>query len=99
MLSDSLPDRFGNRLIDAYLAAQGISRADFDSVQRLSYVGSRGIGALEFVPATGPDASAEPSLDIGALRQLAADVLDDRTHWTAEMTAAGAIAESGSSAR
>ena len=93
LLADSLPDRFGNRLIDEYLAANGMSRAEFDSVQRLCYVGDRGIGALEFEPASGPGADADTDVDVAALRELAADVLADRAKWTADMTSVGAIAE------
>lgn len=51
MLADSLPDKFGNTLIDAWLATAGRSKASFDPVQRLCYIGSRGMGALEFKPA------------------------------------------------
>ena len=51
LLADSLPDRFGNRLIDAWLAANGIRAAAFNPVDRLCYIGSRGMGALEFEPA------------------------------------------------
>ena len=53
LLADSLPDRFGNALIDAWLARQGRSPGDFNSVERLCYTGIRGMGALEFDPAEG----------------------------------------------
>ena len=54
LLADSLPDKFGNALIDAWLATQGRKAEDFDSVERLLYTGNRGMGALEFKPAKGP---------------------------------------------
>ncbi len=44
LLADSLPDRFGNALIDAWLATQGRTAADFNAVERLCYTGSRGMG-------------------------------------------------------
>ncbi len=47
LLADSLPDRFGNTLIDAWLARQGRNPGDFNSVERLCYTGIRGMGALE----------------------------------------------------
>ena len=50
LLADSLPDRFGNALIDAWLARQGRSPGDLNSVERLCYIGTRGMGALEFAP-------------------------------------------------
>src|SRR3974390_259076 len=54
LLADSLPDRFGNALIDAWLATQGRTPESFNAVERLCYTGARGMGALEFVPALGP---------------------------------------------
>ncbi|MDR0431974.1 MAG: type II toxin-antitoxin system HipA family toxin [Bifidobacteriaceae bacterium] len=50
MLADSLPDAFGNALINAYLANQGTPASSVGSVDRLAYLGSRGMGALEFAP-------------------------------------------------
>jgi len=54
MLADALPDKFGNAVIDAWLAAQGRLPQDINAVERLCYTGTRGIGALEFKPAQGP---------------------------------------------
>ena len=51
LLADSLPDKFGNAIIDAWLAAQGRSVASFSPVERLCYIGSRGMGGLEYKPA------------------------------------------------
>ncbi|MBB4662344.1 type II toxin-antitoxin system HipA family toxin [Conexibacter arvalis] len=78
LLADSLPDRFGNALIDAWLARQGRAPESFDAVERLCYVGTRGMGALEFAPSRGPAASAERELEVGALVALAAEVLSRR---------------------
>jgi len=50
MLADSLPDEFGNRLIDAWLADQGVPHADITALDRLAYMGRRAVGALEFRP-------------------------------------------------
>ena len=64
LLADSLPDRFGNDLIDAWLARQGRDRATFSPVERLCYIGSRGMGALEYHPAhRGRSASAPIHVD------------------------------------
>lgn len=49
-VADSLPDAFGNALIDAWMARQGIGADEFSVLDRLAYVGSRAMGALEFVP-------------------------------------------------
>ena len=55
LLADSLPDRYGNALIDAWLATQGRDARELQRVERLCYIGTRGMGALEFAPALGPE--------------------------------------------
>jgi serine/threonine-protein kinase HipA len=57
LLADSLPDRWGTALVNAWLASQGREQSSFDVVQRLCYVGTRGVGALEFQPAHEPHVS------------------------------------------
>jgi serine/threonine-protein kinase HipA len=75
LLADSLPDRFGNLLIDQWLAREGRAPADFNSVERLCYLGARVMGALEFRPALrgGRDVSAPVQID--ALVRLANEAL------------------------
>ncbi|MDH5407526.1 MAG: HipA N-terminal domain-containing protein, partial [Gammaproteobacteria bacterium] len=48
LLADALPDKFGNSIIDAWLARQGRDSSSFSPVERLCYTGKRGMGALEF---------------------------------------------------
>lgn len=50
LLADSLPDKFGNDLINIWLAQKGLSTSNFSPVDRLCYQGTRGMGALEFFP-------------------------------------------------
>lgn len=78
LLADSLPDKFGNALIDAWLASQGRTPDSFNPVERLCYVGTRGMGALEFQPAILGATSARRRLEIDALVRLANRVLDTR---------------------
>ena len=78
MLADALPDRFGNRLIDAWLAETGRGREEFNPVDRLCYIGTRGMGALEFEPAI-RRGKRKKSLQMGELVDLANRVLDART--------------------
>ncbi len=78
LLADSLPDRYGNALIDAWLAAQGREPGDFDAVERLCYIGARGMGALEFAPSLGPEPSPRRNLEVGELVTLASEVLSRR---------------------
>ncbi len=54
MLADALPDDFGNSLVNAWMANQGVAVRDITALDRLAYMGKRGMGALEFRPARGP---------------------------------------------
>jgi serine/threonine-protein kinase HipA len=78
MLADSLPDDFGNAVIDAWLARQGRAPESFNAVERLCYIGRRGMGALEFAPAVGPSTRHSESLEVAALVELAGEVLAQR---------------------
>lgn len=77
MLADALPDKFGNRLIDAWLAETGRSAGRFSPVDRLCYIGNRGIGALEFEP-TVRKATRSKKLEVAQLVDLANRVLSER---------------------
>lgn len=79
LLADSLPDRFGNALIDAWLAKEGRRPETFNAVERLCYVGSRGMGALEYKPVLGPfRARKGRQIEVAALVELASDILTHR---------------------
>ena len=78
MLADSLPDRYGNALIDAWLEAQGRTPESFNAVERLCYIGTRGMGALEYAPSRGPRRPPGGDIEIEALVRLAAEVLGRR---------------------
>ncbi len=77
LLADCLPDKFGNLLIDQWLARQGRFPASFNPVERLCYLGSRAMGALEFLPAQHPNLP-DRALEINALVHLANTILADR---------------------
>jgi serine/threonine-protein kinase HipA len=85
LLADSLPDRYGHALIDAWLAGQGRSPESFDAVERLGYVGRRGMGALEFAPARGPRLARSQRLQIDKLVALASEVLTRREELVASL--------------
>jgi len=84
MLADSLPDRYGNALIDVWLARQGRSHESFNPVERLCYVGTRGMGALEYHPSRGPGSSTG-DVDVAGLVDLADAVLSKRTALNADL--------------
>ena len=74
-MADSLPDKFGNSLIDQWLAESGRSPETFNAVERLMYVGRRGMGALEFHPVIERGDSGHIALDIEELVKLSSRVL------------------------
>jgi serine/threonine-protein kinase HipA len=78
LLADSLPDKFGNAVIDAWLASQGRLPGEIDAVERLCYTGARGMGALEFRPARGPQVDQSATVQVDALVELASEVLRGR---------------------
>ncbi len=67
MLADSLPDDFGNALIDRYMADKGISHKQITPLDRLAYMGNRSMGALEFKPAHGPKNTKPTAIIINKL--------------------------------
>jgi serine/threonine-protein kinase HipA len=108
LLADSLPDRFGNALIDVWLASQGRLPESFNAVERLCYVGARGMGALEYVPSTGPTPLGHQDLDVAALVDLANAVLSrrvdlvdslDRAHRTRALRSILSVGTSAGGAR
>ncbi|MDD5051544.1 MAG: type II toxin-antitoxin system HipA family toxin [Sulfuricurvum sp.] len=69
---DSLPDKFGMKVIDRYYEEKGKSIADVNLLMRLSYIGSRGMGALEYEPSDQPQ-FADQKAEIMDLRQMYLD--------------------------
>ena len=76
-IADSLPDSFGNKVINAWLVKQGREANDFTSIERLCYTGQRGVGALEYFPLLGGEEHIV-DVNIDDLVQLANEVLDKR---------------------
>jgi serine/threonine-protein kinase HipA len=72
MLADALPDDFGNLLIDAWMAREGVGKSQITSLDRLAYMGKRGLGALEFKPARGPKPSrSSTAIELSAMVESA----------------------------
>ncbi len=78
LLADSLPDDFGNALINVWLANQGRAPETFNPVERLCYTGVRGMGALEYQPSQGPFTDKSEPVDVKALVELASKILTKR---------------------
>lgn len=93
LLADSLPDRYGNALINRWLARQGRKAESASAVERLCYMGTRGMGALEFAPTKGPDPSEEEDIQVAELVRLASAILSVRDDF--ETSVAAGDEESG----
>jgi len=99
LFADSLPDKFGNSVIEQWLLNHGRSISSFSAIERLCYTGKRGMGALEYVPATDLASSYE-DIDVTDMVDLASEVLanKEKTVLDQNKAAAAQLIESGSSA-
>jgi serine/threonine-protein kinase HipA len=79
MLADSLPDAFGNALTTAYLANEGIASDQITALDRLAYLGTHGVGALEFHPIRGPRTQEATAIDLSTLVLAARSAITGRT--------------------
>lgn len=79
LLADSLPDKFGNAIIDTWLATTGREPESFNTVERLCYIGTRGMGALEFKPAKPLGRASSSSIHVAQLVELASEILTHRS--------------------
>lgn len=71
LLADALPDDFGNTLIDGWMAAKGVEHSQITPLDRLAYMGKRGMGALEFRPARSPAGTGHTALSLSKLVESA----------------------------
>ncbi len=78
LLSDALPDKFGTTLINAWLASEGKSAGSMNPVERLCYMGKRGMGALEFEPSLNKNKDAAVTIEIKSLVEIAQQILNQR---------------------
>ena len=78
LVADSLPDRFGNAIIEQWLTSLGKSLSDFTAIDRLCYTGKRGMGALEYVPASTDIKDIDANINICEMVKFASDILSNR---------------------
>lgn len=78
LLSDSLPDKFGNAVIDQWLASEGRTPESFNVVERLCYTGKRGMGALEYIPALSKHGDNDNQISVARLVDLASTILQEK---------------------
>lgn len=78
LLADALPDKYGNQLINLWLAQQGRPQNSMNPVEMLCFIGTRGVGALEFEPAVMKESKRTFSVEIDSLVATAQKLLDRR---------------------
>ncbi len=78
LLADALPDKYGNRLINKWLAQQGRSENSMNPVEKLCFIGSRGMGAIEFEPAQIKSSKNSFSVELNSLVAVAQKMLNQR---------------------
>ena len=90
MIADSLPDAFGNALVQRYLESEQIDPRQITPLDRLAYVGSRGIGALTFRPALRDEDLVPSAIDMRTLVEESRRALNGRL---SEMSGADMLRE------
>jgi serine/threonine-protein kinase HipA len=88
MVADALPDDFGNALIDAWMAERGVAKSEVTALDRLAYMGKRGLGALEFRPARGAHSESAAPLAMQSLVEEARRLVSGSFHGDREAQAA-----------
>lgn len=103
MLSDALPDDFGNALINRYMADKGISAQNVTALDRLAYMGNRAMGALTFKPSRGPARQKPTAIELGTLveqaRQALTGEMSDDDHTNAALRSIIDVGTSAGGAR
>lgn len=103
LLSDALPDDFGNALIDRFMADKGLRAADVTPLDRLAYMAGRSMGALEFKPSRGPANRKTTAIELGSLvaeaRKAVSGAIDDDVHADAALRSIIDVGTSAGGAR
>ena len=86
LLADVLPDKYGNALINNWLARQGRPTNSLNPVEMLCFIGERGMGALEFEPVQPKSKNTATKIELGSLIEIAEDILSGRKDFTTNIT-------------
>ncbi|MES9905004.1 MAG: type II toxin-antitoxin system HipA family toxin [Sedimenticola sp.] len=90
LIADSLPDDFGNAVLNAWVAGKGKLPSDITPLQRLQYTGKRGMGALEYAPATKfRNLNSSQQVEIESLVSIAQNILDSHTDFAVKLNKEG----------
>lgn len=83
LLADSLPDRYGNELINSWLARNGRPENSLNPVELLCFIGNRGMGALEFEPTTLSTNAASKTIELSSLIETTIHLLESKERFEA----------------
>ena len=86
LLADSLPDSYGNALIDVWLARNGRPPGSMNPVEKLCFIGTRGMGALDFEPVQTPSANQSFEVEVKNLVQVASNILNQREEFSTHLS-------------
>ena len=86
LLADVLPDRYGNELINTWLARVGRTSGSMNPVEMLCFTGKRGMGALEFEPVVPKSANQATIVEIGSLVDVAQQILTGRQSFQSQLS-------------
>jgi serine/threonine-protein kinase HipA len=86
MLADVLPDRYGNSLINAWLAKNGRPADSMNPVELLCFIGKRGMGALEFEPVLPKSNTGATKIELEKLIQVARKILSGRQDFVTHLS-------------
>ncbi len=86
LLSDVLPDKYGNQLINLWLLQQGRPENSMNPVEKLCFIGSRGMGAMEFEPAQFSNNKMSKTLELDSFIELARKMLHQREEFLTNLT-------------
>lgn len=87
LLADVLPDKYGRSIINAWLASNGRPSDSMSPVELLCFIGSRGMGALEFEPMLPMSNSAATTIELSSLIQIAQEILSGKQKFTTNLSA------------
>jgi serine/threonine-protein kinase HipA len=85
LLADALPDKYGNQLINIWLAQQGRPQDSMNPIEMLCFIGKRGMGALEFEPAVLPENKRSFSIEVDSLVETAKKLLHQRESFSTNL--------------
>ena len=86
LLADILPDKYGNALINTWLARQGRPTNSLNPVETLCFIGERGMGALEFEPVQPKPKNTSTKIELSNLIEIAEEILSGRKDFTTNLT-------------